>query len=664
MPRKGPPRFPDHSDPDLSKSAKGWPTSSRAWLIFGVLIATMLAFGGAITYSQHVASQLDDDAMSIATNASPAVEHLTVARTEILRIQLEAAAAVRGVGDGRPLDRAPFDNSLSRLRGELSAYLALPFYSNERVHYAEVEQATRSLEAGVSGLLTRIAARDMRGAVAALRTELSPSASRTDEMIEQLVVFNAQQQRRLAIEIPKLRIHAARVGYALEGVAAILGLALMTLVVRASREYERALDDRKHLAEARAAELASFSAKLESIVKSTVTIGNTITRSGQLQGIFLSIADEARTITNADYCALGCGTDPELPFDPWVVSGVPAAEAEAIGRRPRPVGLLGAVMREGHTIRLTQLMKHPAFSGLPAHHPAMGPFLGVPIVHDRRNVGTLYLARKEGQPAFSEEDERAAELLAAYVGVAIDNARLYNEAQAATRAREDLLATVSHDLKNPLNTIHMASAMLLRTRGEGTAADLAARIDRSAERMTRLIGDLLDAAKIEAGHLRTAGQPEGVASLVEEAVEMFSNAATEKSLRLVHCTPSSSFAVLCERNLILRVFSNLIGNAIKFTPNDGSVSVEAERIAGEIQFSVKDTGPGIPADHLPHVFDRYWQQKDSDRRGSGLGLYIAKGIVEAHGGRIWVESTLEKGTTFHFTLPVSQGRGDSAPLSL
>lgn len=662
MPRKGALGSPDHSDPDLSKSAKGWPTRSPAWLIFGVLIGTLLAFGGAVIYSQQVASKLDDAALSIATNAAPAIEHLNAARTEILRIQLAAALAVHGAGEGIPLDRTPFDNSLSRLHGELSAYLAFPFYPNERDHYAEVEQATRSLEAEVSGLLTRIAARDARGAGAALRTRLSPAASHADEVIGQLVVFNAQEQHRLGIEIPKVRIHAARVGYTLEGVAAIFALALMALVVRATREYARALDERKHLAEAHATELAAFSAKLESIVRSTVTIGNTITRNGQLQVIFHSIADEARSIINADYCALGCGTDPELPFDPWVVSGVQAAEAEAIGRLPRPIGLLGAVMREGHTIRLAHPTKHPAFSGLPAHHPAMGPFLGVPIVHDRRNVGTLYLARKEGQPAFREDDERAAELLAAYVGVAIDNARLYNEAQAATRAREDLLATVSHDLKNPLSTIHMSTSLMLRRPGECNVADLAARIDGSVERMTRLIGDLLDAAKIEAGLLRTAGQPEGVGSLVEEAVEIFSNVAAEKSIRLVHRTPSS-FRVLCERELILRVFSNLIGNAIKFTPHDGSVSVEVERIAGEIQFSVKDTGPGIPANHLPHVFDRYWQQEDSDRRGSGLGLYIAKGIVEAQGGRIWVESTLTKGTTFHFTLPAFQGRGDSAALS-
>jgi signal transduction histidine kinase len=136
---------------------------------------------------------------------------------------------------------------------------------------------------------------------------------------------------------------------------------------------------------------------------------------------------------------------------------------------------------------------------------------------------------------------------------------------------------------------------------------------------------------------------------------MFSIAAAEKSIGLSRHT-RSPVTVLCERDLLLRVFSNLIGNAIKFTPTGGAISVSAETLSGQVHFSVKDSGPGIPADHLAHIFDRYWQQKDSDRRGSGLGLYIAKGIVEAHGGRIWAESKLGEGSTMHFALPAHDTR--------
>lgn len=172
--------------------------------------------------------------------------------------------------------------------------------------------------------------------------------------------------------------------------------------------------------------------------------------------------------------------------------------------------------------------------------------------------------------------------------------------------------------------------------------------------MTRLIGDLLDAAKIEAGVLRTAPRPENVASLVDSAVEMLGPLAADKSIQLRSQGPPSSLAVLCERDLILRVLSNLVGNAIKFSPSSGSVFVAARERTGQVEFFVKDSGPGIPQEHLPHIFDRYWQQKDNDRRGSGLGLYIAKGIVEAHGGRIWIETAPRQGTAIHFTLPIAE----------
>ena len=224
------------------------------------------------------------------------------------------------------------------------------------------------------------------------------------------------------------------------------------------------------------------------------------------------------------------------------------------------------------------------------------------------------------------------------MAVAIENATLYDRALAARRAREDLLATVSHDLKNPLNAIKLSTRTLARHVDSEKAKDSVTRIDRAADRMSRLIGDLLDAAKIEAGVLTAVPQPEDATALIESAIELFRVIAAEKDIRLVAApTPAAGF-VSCERNLILRVLANLIGNAIKFSPNGSSISIGAEPEAGDVLFSVSDTGPGIPAEHVAHAFERYWQQESSDRRGSGLGLYIAKGIVEAHGGRIWIES--------------------------
>jgi signal transduction histidine kinase len=633
-------------------------------LIFVVLIATMLGFGGSIVYSQKVASALDDNAISIAMNASPSIQYLATARGEILRIELAAVSAILSSSEEGRLDRTPFDDALSLIRRELNAYLELPFDDGEREHYREADEALQFLDIQVSDLLAHLSVDDLAGAIDALRTGVSPAALRADKAIERLTEFNAEQQHRLGMQIPKLRTRAARIGYFLEAVTAILGLVLMGLVSRAISRYTRLLAGQKRLTEENARKVAAFQSRIESLIGSSVSIAETITSARDLQHVFQIICDEARTALNAQYCGLGCGTDPDRSFDPWVFSGTPAAAVEALGRPPRPVGLLGEVIAEGRPIRLAELASHSVFRGLPPHHPPMGPFLGVPIVRAGRNVANLYLARKQGEPAFSEEDERAAEMLAAYVGVAIGNARLYNQALAATRAREDLLTTVSHDLKNPLSTIRISTEMLRRAPGEGGASNIAARIDRSAERMSRLIADLLDASKIEAGVLRTAPQPEDAASLINSAAEMFRVIAMEKSIRLVPVVPTRALFVLCERELILRVFANLISNAIKFSPSGGSVSVVAEELAGQIQFSVTDAGPGISAEHLAHAFERYWQQKLDDRRGSGLGLYIAKGIVEAHGGRIWIKSGPGQGTAVHFTVPLAQRRDDFASPSL
>lgn len=630
------------------------------WLVLGVLMTTMLGFAGSMAFSQHIAAKLDEDAESIATNASPAIQALSAARGDLFQLSLGAVSAVLRLGERNPVDRAPFVESLAHLHDHLSEYLAMPFYPGERQRFVDVERGTHDLDAQISSFLGLLEKGDSRGAVTVLSTGISPSTARVDSAIENLVAFNAEEQHRLATEIPKQRHRGDRVGYLLEAATAVFALILMGLVMRALRQYARLLRTRHRMAADQARRVAAFGAKLESIIAASTNISGAITTAADPHRVFQIIADQARLVVDAQYCAVGCGTDPTRPFDPWITSGMPPAIAAALGRPPRAAGLLGAVIEEGHPIRLTDVTAHPASRGLPPGHPPLGAFLGVPILEDGRNVGTLYLAREPGRTPFTTEDERAAALLAGYVGVAIGNAQLYQAALAAKRAREDLLATVSHDLKNPLSAILMTTGMLRRIAGEGKALELAKRIDRAAERMTRLIDDLLHAAKIEAGRFQAERHPEEVASVVESAVDMFRAVAAERSIHLAPRAPSFPVSALCERNLIIRVFANLIGNAIKFSPEGSSISIVAEERAEQVHFAVSDAGPGIPTEYLSHVFDRYWQQKGGDRRGSGLGLYIAKGIVEAHDGRIWIDSAQGGGTTIHFTLPVFRGQADGA----
>ena len=229
--------------------------------------------------------------------------------------------------------------------------------------------------------------------------------------------------------------------------------------------------------------------------------------------------------------------------------------------------------------------------------------------------------------------------------------QMYDEARREVNAREEVLKIVSHDLRNPLNTISMSAGLMLEVEvpREQQVKQLSM-IKRAGERMNRLIQDLLDAAKIEAGRLGVEPRPIEVAPLVAEAFDMLRPIASEKSVRLDVSVADELPTIMADAGRVLQVLSNLVGNAIKFTPADGRVSIRVEKLAGNVRFNVADTGPGIPPEQLPHIFGRFWQADRSDRRGIGLGLAIAKGIVEAHGGRISVESRVGEGTSFYFTL--------------
>jgi light-regulated signal transduction histidine kinase (bacteriophytochrome) len=249
--------------------------------------------------------------------------------------------------------------------------------------------------------------------------------------------------------------------------------------------------------------------------------------------------------------------------------------------------------------------------------------------------------------------EAASELRRSIVEVDLE--RQVRREQQAVRARDDLVAVVSHDLKNPLGVIQMQAAVLLRTAGDTEPSrHLRAsieRIQRAVDRMNALIHGLLDLAAIDAGRFVLHCQPEDIREMIEESLLMSRPLADSKGI-----TIRDELAVVprveLDRERLFQVLSNLIGNAIKFTPEGGSITVRAELQGNELLFTVSDTGPGIAAAELPHVFNRYWQARSERRQGSGLGLYIAKGIIEAHGGRIWVEAPAGSGARFKFTLMI------------
>ena len=225
---------------------------------------------------------------------------------------------------------------------------------------------------------------------------------------------------------------------------------------------------------------------------------------------------------------------------------------------------------------------------------------------------------------------------------------------ASLANRDDFLGMVSHDLRSLLSGIVLSATQLAESAAatpDGQPARTnAARIHRYAARMNRLIGDLLDIASIDAGQLAMTPTRGDVVAVVAEAAETFQGAAAAKGLTLHVAPGAASIQAMFDHDRILQVLANLLANSIKFTPSSGRIELHVERAGSEVRIAVVDTGAGIAPELLESVFERFWQVGKNDRRGLGLGLYISRCIIEAHGGTIRAASTPAQGSTFTFTL--------------
>jgi PAS domain S-box-containing protein len=493
------------------------------------------------------------------------------------------------------------------------------------------------------------------------------------------------------------------------------------------------------------------------------------------------IALEAQNLTGADYVAIGVGTDPEKPFEPWVFTGVEQAVAGAIGRVPRPVGTLGRVASGGDVIRADDIRRHPAFRSFPPHHPEMGSLLGVPILHAGRSVGNLYLAKSLGRIPFSLQDERLIRMLAARVAVAIETARLYageanqrvwlqtiidqmpepvvvvdedgrmsavNQALSALscgdtgatdpfgnrvlfdlfapdgspvafekrpvirallagdmtkgqeflvkrhdgkmlpvlltaspircatgritgavglvqdisvhkeleRLREEWAAVVAHDLRQPISVIRLATESILRADvSELREPQLRAleRVRAASMRLNRMVDDLMDASRIEAKRLSVERAVVDLHGIIESVVEGLADATTGHRVRIAGDIDQSVFV---DADRIQQVLGNLLANAAKYGTAGTDIGIDVVTHDDTIEVIVKNHGPGISPDQLPTLFSRFARTREaraSGAAGLGLGLYISKGLVEAHGGRLWAESAPGETTSFHFTIPAA-----------
>lgn len=284
-----------------------------------------------------------------------------------------------------------------------------------------------------------------------------------------------------------------------------------------------------------------------------------------------------------------------------------------------------------------------------------GSYLCVPLAARGRNFGAVVLMAAPGR-RYSQDDLLLTQELARRASLAVENARLYEQAQRAVRMREEVLAIVSHDLRSPLSAIRTSADHLLahagRTEGDlGQVARTAERIQRASQRMIHMIRDLLDLSNIEAGHLSIEPEDHDARELADTAADMLREVAAEKGIRMEVLPASAPVRVRCDRERILQVFSNLISNAIKFSSGGSTITVGVREEAERVVLSVEDRGAGIPEAQLAHVFERYVHRERREGGGLGLGLAISKAIIEAHGGTIWARSTPGAGSTFSFSLP-------------
>ena len=275
------------------------------------------------------------------------------------------------------------------------------------------------------------------------------------------------------------------------------------------------------------------------------------------------------------------------------------------------------------------------------------------VADERENASErLRVQRKEQQSARSAL--LALEREATDDGLLVERTR----ADETVAARDAFLAMVSHDLRNLLGTITMSATMLAQSAralgdADPEAARNAERIQRSTARMNRLVGDLLDVVSLEAGQLRLVSEPHEALDVVKEAIDAYLPTFTSKGLSLTLEAPESSIVMTFDHDRLFQVLVNLLSNAFKFTERGGKVVLSIERTASDVRFSVADTGPGIPPDRRAMIFERF-KQITTDRRGLGLGLYISKCIVEAHGGKIWAEAHEPQGAALRFTIPTQR----------
>jgi PAS domain S-box-containing protein len=439
------------------------------------------------------------------------------------------------------------------------------------------------------------------------------------------------------------------------------GQTIFTGLARDVTERKRALEDEQRArAEAESArEQLERRAEEESAFRH---LASALAGAVEMTEVLYEITNRATQVTRAD----------GVYVERIVISGgVTQVEVVAAAGRGVPPRGLRVSFPGSMTDEIVQNNKPVILASMDSFGKHMAPYLAdtcpdcevlvTPLIADDEPLGALVLlnSRASGRH-FRDGDVIRARTLGDLTSLALRRVRLMEQereakerAEAAVRVRDETLGIVSHDLRNPLTKIALSSDLLVGA-DANEQPELVETIRSSARQMDRLIQDLLDVARMESGNLSVARDIVDPEPILREMCDSNEPIARQKNQRIV-CQVGGTLPPICgDRDRIEQVFGNLIGNAMKFTPERGVITIEAHQDGDAVRFTVRDTGPGIPAADLKKVFTPYWQAKKTAHMGAGLGLAIVRGIVEAHGGKVWAENTPGGGAKFTFTIPTGE----------
>ncbi len=378
-----------------------------------------------------------------------------------------------------------------------------------------------------------------------------------------------------------------------------------------------------------------------------------------LDSLASQVVDLAARETKADGCSLLLVDDAKQELYLAAASGWETTPATA-SRLKIGQGIAGWVAKTGEPMRLQgTLPRIGAFAGFTPGEGAASAVC-LPLTVKQKPVGVISLVKAAGGPPFTEAENELLTILAAGAAVAIENARLFTHLQQAyerlaelDHRKSEFIAVAAHELRSPLAAVITYATLIEGGSDEATRSHLNVILE-AATRLHLLLDDMLNLRELEAGTTVLHPEPVVVAEAVTQALNSFAHLIQAREQNVVVDLPSSLPPVFADPQKLQIILLNLISNAVKFTPNRGRITLQGATEDGNLVISVHDTGIGIPESERERIFERFYQVADSLRReqgGLGLGLSIAKGMVELHGGRIWVESQVGRGSTFSFALP-------------